>query len=104
VRKYLVQVVVGDHQRRHVGYGARSDIEQKLVAVADLDQEAGRGLTATRSRHAGAAGNDPYLVFSEFLGSRVIHIAVWRGPFRVRHLAAGRKGAGTPRQYEAPEQ
>ena len=75
----LVQVVVGDHERREVGGRSRADVEEELVAVAQLHQEARGGLTVPGRRHAGSAGDDPNLVRLQFLRARVVRVAVLHG-------------------------
>ena len=92
-----VQVIKGDHQRRHVGVGAGADVENELVAVAELDQPAGRRLTATRRRHTGTEGDEADLVRPENLGARVVDVTVRCGLVRLRDRAAcGLCRAGQP--------
>ena len=86
--KDFVQIVKGDHQRRHVGVGAGADVEDELVAVAELDQPAGRRLAAARCRHARSQSNQPDLVRPENLGARVVDVAVRCGLVRLRDRAA----------------
>jgi len=70
----LVEVVVGDLQRGDPLGRAAARVEQELVAVAQLDEEARGRLFHARRRHAGAAGDDAHLVGGEVLGIREIDI------------------------------
>ena len=70
----LVQPVPGDVQGGKSLRSAGPDVEDELVAVAQLDQEAGGGLRHARIRHARTAGDDPHLLRTEILTVRQIHI------------------------------
>ncbi len=85
----LVQVLVGDHQRRDVARRSRPQVEKELLAVAELEQEAGRRLAAPLVRHARAAGDHPDLVLGQHLGTGVVNVAVRRNDIRALNDAAG---------------
>jgi hypothetical protein len=70
---------------------AGADIEDQLLAVTKLHQEACRRLAVTGSRHAGAAGRDANLVFFKCLRAGVVHVAIRRYPRRVLDDATGGK-------------
>jgi hypothetical protein len=68
----LVQVVLRDQQRRQVVGRRRADVEDKLFAVAELDQPARGSLRRSLIRHAGSARDDPHLVLRQLLRVRVV--------------------------------
>jgi len=72
----LVYEVIGDLLCRKTLVAATSEIEQELVPVSQLDQEARRGLLGSDAGHARAQGHDPHLVGGQFLGARVVDIAI----------------------------
>ncbi len=90
----LVQVVVWDLLGRDPRVAAAPNIEEKLVAVSQLDQPAGGRLLGPSTRHAGTQGNDPHLVRLKILGARVVHVA----------LGCGNGFGGRPRKYNKDEQ
>ena len=75
--KNLVEIFVGNHQRCNVAHGARPKVEDHFLAIAEFEQKTGTCLGNALVRHAGAAGNDPHFVFSEYFGPWVIRIALW---------------------------
>jgi len=58
---------------------AGAHVEDKLITIAQLDQEAGGSLFEPRHRHAGAEGDNPHLVGLKLLCSRIIDIMLWIG-------------------------
>ncbi len=75
-QKYLVEEVVGDHQGCDIGRRTRTDIEEELVAVAELCEEASGGLITPRRRQPRTAGDQSNLILVEILGARVVGVAV----------------------------
>jgi len=75
----LVQVVVRDLLGREPLVAATAEIEEELVAVAQLGQPAGRRLLGPCARHASAQGHDPHLIGGNGLGTREVGIAVGNG-------------------------
>ncbi len=69
-------------------------VEDELVTVAQLDQEAGCRLLEPRHRHAGATGDNAHLVGIQCLGAREVHV-VARARTGSRPLAAGSRGLRT---------
>jgi hypothetical protein len=61
-QKDLVEVVVRDLKRRDALGRSGPDVEDELVAVAQLEQPTRRGLLRTRGGHAGAACDQPHFV------------------------------------------
>ena len=72
----LVQIVVGNLHRGDALGRSQTDIEDELVAVAQLDDPAGRGLFRPGIGHTGTAGDDPHLVGRQILGARIVDIPV----------------------------
>ena len=73
----LVQVVVVDLLRCNAFRRAQADVEDELVAVAELDQPAGRRLLRPGVRHACSASYDSHLVGSKRFGTGIVHVAVF---------------------------
>ena len=74
--EHLVCPVIRHHGRGEPGDRTGTDIEEKGVAVAELDQPGGRCLRWAEVGHAGAKGGDAHLVVAEDLGLRVVVIPV----------------------------
>ncbi len=72
--EHLVQEVVRDLLGREPLVAAASEVEEELVAVAQLDEPAGRRLLGPSTWHAGTQGNDPHLVRLEILAAGVVHV------------------------------
>ncbi len=72
----LVEVVVGDLHGGDALGGAETDVEDELVAVAQLDDPAGRRLLRSGIGHAGTAGDDPHLVRRQVFGAGIVDIPV----------------------------
>ena len=70
----LVEVVVGDLEGRDPLGRAGADVEQELVAVAQLHEPAGCGLLGASVGHTGATGGDAHLVRSQRLGPGVVDL------------------------------
>jgi len=87
--EYLVEEIVWDHQGGDVGHRARTDIEEEFVAVAELGEEAGRGLITPRRRQSRAAGDQSNLILVEILGARVVGVAVGCSARWRLHCATG---------------
>ncbi len=92
----LVEVFIGDHQRRDVSHRPGAQVEDQLFAVTELEQEAGTGLGEPLVRHAGAAGNDADLFLGEDFGPRVVDIAVG-------HDAVGTDASGLVRRLSGSD-
>ena len=87
----LGQILSGDHQRVDVAHRAGADVEDDLLAIAELKQEASRGLGPTRVGHTGAAGDDAHLVRGQHLGAGIVDIPIgchriWPGYHATRCL------------------
>jgi hypothetical protein len=91
-QKNLGQEVERDHQRRHVGIGAGTDIKQKFLAVANLHKPAGGCLAPARGRHAGAQRDKTNLFLSKLLGAGVVHITIRRNTGWRLDISAGSLG------------
>jgi hypothetical protein len=76
---------------------AAADVEEELVAVAQLDQPAGRGLLRSRARHPRPQGHDAHLVGSEIFARRVVDVPIGDGP-------GGRMRRGDEHQHEPAAQ
>ena len=74
--KDLVEVIVGDFLGGDPLMRPAADIEEELVAVAELDQETGRCLLRPGTRHARAQRRDAHLVGLEVLRAGEVHIPV----------------------------
>ena len=72
----LVQVVVGNLLGSDPFVRTASNIEQKLVSIAQFDQEASRRLLWTCTWHSGSEGSDPNLVGLEILGAREVDVPI----------------------------
>ncbi len=72
--KDLVEVVIGNLKCRDSLRGSRPYVEEKLVTVAKLDEEAGRRLARTCRGHAGSTRDDPHLIRAQVLAIREIGI------------------------------
>ena len=77
---------------------AGAEVEDELLAVAELDEEAGRSLLEPGHGHPGATGYDPHLVRGQLLGARevdfVIRVGSGAGPARGDLAATGCLGPG----------
>ena len=58
----LVEKVIRDLEGRNPFGGPGADVEEELVAVAKLDEKAGRCLGRAGRGHPGAAGDNPHLI------------------------------------------
>jgi hypothetical protein len=77
--KNLVEVVVGDLQRRYAFGRSAANVKDEFVAIAKFDEKTGRGLGRAGGRHTGAAGNHAHFVFGKSLGVRIVDIAICSG-------------------------
>ena len=84
----LGQILGGDHQRVDVTHRTGPYVKDDLLAIAEFEQETGRGLAAASIRHPGTAGDHAYLVFGQNLGSRVINVAIRRHHVGALHHTA----------------
>jgi hypothetical protein len=71
----LVEEVVGNLERRDPLGGTRADVEDELLAVAELHKEAGRRLGHARIRHAGTTGDDAHFIGRQGLAVGRIEIS-----------------------------
>src|SRR5262245_65375160 len=79
-RKIGGDVLMGNFQRGEVDLRARAEIEDELVAVAELDQPRGIGLRTPHERTPGSKRDDAHLVRGERLGVRVVIVASRHAP------------------------
>ncbi len=80
--EHLVEVVVGDLQRRDALGRAGADVEQELIAVAELDEPACCRLFGARVGHAGAAGEETDPIFLQRFRTGVVRVTVEGRPRR----------------------
>ncbi len=91
--EHLRQEIRRDHHGRKIRHGPCTEVEQELVAVAQLDEEATRGLATACRRKPRAASGHANLICAEWLSARVVDIALGCDTVRVRYLAAGCVGS-----------
>ena len=72
----LVQEVVGDLLRCNPLVTATANVEEKLVAVAQLDQPASGRLLGPSAGHARAQGHDPHLVAGQRLCAGIVDVPI----------------------------
>ena len=74
--KTLSRTIVGNLQCRKSLRGARADIENELIAVAEFHKEAGHRLGHARKGHAGTARDDSHFFRRQGLAVGGIEIAL----------------------------
>ncbi len=93
----LVQVGRGNLERPQPLDRALTHVEDELVPVAELDEEAGRRLRGPRRWHPGATSDNAHLVGSQVLAVRNVVVAISRlgrrHLLRIRQAVTGRGAA-----------
>jgi hypothetical protein len=70
----LVQIVERNTERVDPLQRSVAHIEDELIAVSQLDQEAGGSLLEPRHRHTGAKGDDAHLVGLQLFRAGVVDV------------------------------